>query len=905
MSMVQTKQWHEIETDAALRSLQSSAAGLSDALSKKKLQEYGPNELPEAPAGSIWAMLFEQFRNTMVIILLIAAVIAGLLGEIGDAAVILIVVTLNAVLGVMQEAKAEKSLAALKKMSQPTSTVVRDGWAQTIPSSGLVPGDIVLLEAGNIVPADLRLIEAVNFRVDESALTGESVPVEKQTQPVEGGHIALGDRINMAFKGTTISYGRAKGVVVGTGGKTQLGQIAELLSVQETEMTPLQRRLADLGKTLGLAALGLVTVVFVAGLVRGEKALEMFLTAVSLAVAIVPEGLPTVVTIVLALGVQRMSHRRAIIRRLPAVETLGSATVICSDKTGTLTQNQMTVIRAFADGVECEVTGTGYVPEGGFRPSIAGKEPGPPPQELRLLISGIALASDARLAEQAGRFHPVGDPTEVALVVLSAKSGLPKDLLDHNHARLDEMPFDSVRKRMTTVHAWSAGNQIAPNLKMAHVAFTKGGFDVLLPLCTSYLHQGRVTLLDQDTREQLHALNDRWAGEALRVLALAYREFRTRPAHSDLERELTFVGLVGMIDPPRVEAGDAVRVCREAGIKTIMITGDHKATAVAIAERLEIKRSGDRVLSGEELEELNEDQLADAVKTTTVFARVAPEHKLRIVDALKRHGQIVAMTGDGVNDAPALKRADIGAAMGITGTDVAKEAADMVIMDDNFATVVAAVREGRTIYDNVLKAIQYLLSCNIGELLVIIVAILAGLGRPLSAIQILWTNLVTDSLPALALGMEPPEPGVMSRPPRRADEGVFSDGRGRLILAEGMIIGGLTLAGYLIMLLTSNNHAAASTVAFAVLNLSQLVQAVNARSRHASVIKLGLFSNKTMLMAFFASTALLFLVFMVPALKAVFGVANLTIYQWLLVVALSIGPLVFGEIRKLCRLMTR
>lgn len=891
--------WHGLETREVFASMQSSpTAGLSEAAAEKRLREYGPNELPETAARSIWAMFFAQFKNSLVIILLVAAVIAGFLGEIGDAVVILIVITLNALLGMIQEAKAEKSLAALKKMSQPSSVVLRDGHVHTIPSAELVPGDVVILEAGNIVPADLRLFEAANLRVDESALTGESIPVEKHPRPIAGERVALGDRLNMAFKGTTISYGRAKGIVVGTGMQTQLGQIARLLSEQGSETTPLQRRLAALGKTLGIVAIALVALVFLAGLARGEKALEMFMTAISLAVAIVPEGLPTVVTIVLALGVQRMSRRRAIIRRLPAVETLGSATVICSDKTGTLTQNQMTVVRAYADGLECELTGTGYTTEGGFK-APGGDTEGPAPPELQLLLAGMALASDAHLVERADTRQPVGDPTEVALVVLAAKGGLPKHRLDESYPRVDEIPFDSARKRMTTVHDWREKDLAGAGLTAEYVAFTKGGFDVLLPLCTSYLHRGRQLPLEPNVREALHRLNERWAGEALRVLALACREYTGRPGHDELERELTLVGLVGMIDPPRPEAGEAVRECRGAGIKTIMITGDHKATAAAIAEQLKIKQPGDRVLSGEELDDLSEDQLAEAAATTTVFARVAPEHKLRIVSALKSRGQIVAMTGDGVNDAPALKRADIGAAMGITGTDVAKEASDMVIMDDNFATVVAAVREGRTIYANVLKAIQYLLSCNIGELLTITAAILAGLGRPLSAIQILWTNLVTDSLPALALGMEPPEPGVMARPPRRAQDGIFSHGLGRLILEGGLAIGGLTLAGYLIILRSAGDRAAASTVAFAVLNLSQLVYAFNARSTRVSVTKLGLLTNRPMLAAFLAAGSLLAVVFLVPSLKAVFDVAALTGRQWLLVALLSLAPLVIGEIRKL------
>jgi len=902
MSIAEAKPWHELEAKAILAHLGSSpASGLSQHEASRRLREYGPNELPEGSPRSLIAMFFEQFKNTLVLILLVAALVAALLGEAGDAVVILIVIVLNAALGVLQEDKAEKSLAALRRLAQALASVLRDGQVRTIPAAALVPGDIVLLSAGSIVPADLRLLEAVNLRVDESALTGESVPGEKHTRPIREERVGLGDRLNMAFKGTLVASGRAKGVVVGTGLETQLGRVATLLARQETEETPLQRRLAGLGRSLGLAAIGLVALVFLAGLARGEKALTMFMTSVSLAVAVVPEGLPTVVTIVLALGVQRMSQRKAIVRRLPAVETLGSATVICTDKTGTLTQNQMTVVRAYANGAEYEVTGIGYATTGGFIRS-GSLDRGPvAPHELRPLLAGMALANDADLELKGDSHQPVGDPTEVALVVLSAKGSMPKNLLEEAFPRVDELPFDSARKRMTTVHRWPADGRhgmLVPGAGPGFLAFTKGGLDILLPLCRHYLDNDRVLPLDGEARAMLCALNARLAAGALRVLALAYRRYPEQPAREDLERELILVGLVGMIDPPRAEAGEAVRECRAAGIRTIMITGDHEATAAAIAEQLGIRTPGDRVLSGEDLEGLDDEQLAAAVMTTTVFARVAPEHKLRIVSALKARGHVVAMTGDGVNDAPALKRADIGAAMGLAGTDVAKEAADMVIANDNFATVVAAVREGRTIYANVLKAIQYLLSCNIGELVAIIAAIIAGLGRPLSALQILWTNLVTDSLPALALGMEPPEPGVMTRPPRGAHEGVFARGLGRLILAEGAIIGGLTLVGFAVTLRASG-RLAAGTVAFAVLNLSQLAQALNARSTGHSVFGVGLLANKAMLIGLLASVLLLLAVFLLPPLGHVFDTTRLSTAQWLLVVALSAGPLVFGELRKL------
>ncbi|MGE5508866.1 MAG: cation-translocating P-type ATPase [Chitinophagales bacterium] len=899
--------WHTLVEEQVSAELASSVTtGLTSDEAVKRAAEYGPNELPEAPPRSLWSRVLDQFRDVLVLILLAAAVISCLLGEVADAVVILLVVGLNATLGLVQEAKAEKSLAALKRLSQPSATVVRDGHVCTLPAAALVPGDLVVLEAGNFVPADLRLVEAVNLRVDEAALTGESLPVEKQTAPVADPRAPLGDRVNLAFRGTAVAYGRGRGVVVGTGRHTELGRIAGLLAAQEIEATPLQKRLAGLGQTLALAALALVTAVFLAGLWRGEQPLEMFMTAVSLAVAVVPEGLPAVVTIVLALGVRRMSRQRAIVRRLPAVETLGSATVICSDKTGTLTQNQMTVVRACAGGVEVEVTGTGYDPQRGFRWGDPTSPAGAAPPELDLLIEGLALCSDAGLERHGDTWSAVGDPTEVALVALAEKAGRPKARLASDFPRLSELPFDSGRKRMTTVHRLPGGasapaavQSLLPHLAGRYIAFTKGGFDVLLPLCTRYREDGRNLPLDEARRAALQELNDQLAREALRVLALAYRTYEEQPAEGELERDLTFIGLVGMIDPPRPEAAEAVREAQAAGIRTIMITGDHKATATAIAEQLGIKRPGDLALSGAELEEMSDAELAEAAERTAVFARVSPEHKLRIVEALRAKGHVVAMTGDGVNDAPALKRADLGAAMGITGTDVAKEAADLVITDDNFATVVSAVREGRTIYANILKAIRYLLSCNTGELAVILVAILAGLGRPLTALQILWTNLVTDSLPALALGMEPPEPGVMNRPPRPAEEGVFAQGLGWLILLEGVVIGALSLAGFVLTERATGSHETAGTVAFLTLSLSQLVQAFNTRTRHASIFRLGFFSNRPLVLGTLVSAGLLFLVALVPPLMRIFDVSPLTTGQWTLVAVLSLLPLVLGELRKL------
>ncbi|HHW15671.1 MAG TPA: cation-translocating P-type ATPase [Firmicutes bacterium] len=886
--------WETLEPGAVLMALGSSAeTGLSAAEVARRQEMYGRNELPETPPRPLWRMVLQQFKDALVLILAAAAVSAGFLGELQDAGLILAVVAINAVLGAIQEAKAEKSLAALKRLSRPTATVLREGRTVTVPSAELVPGDIVLLEAGDSVPADLRLLEAFDLRIDESALTGESVPVEKGTEPIGDGRTALGDRLNMAFRGTNVAYGRGKGVVVATGLHTELGRISRLLAQEEAEPTPLQKRLAALGKVLAAVALALVGAVFAAGVARGGDPLEMFLTAISLAVAVVPEGLPAVVTVVLALGVQRLSRRKAIIRRLPAVETLGSATVICTDKTGTLTENRMTVVRAWADGVESSP------PEFGLH-----LDPERLPDGTRLLLTGLALASDAVLTEDGGVARGVGDPTEVALVVAAARAGLAPGGLAVLYPRLDELPFDSARKRMTTLHRLDSEGRDGlklpgePGEAAGCVAFTKGGFDALLPLCTHLLRDGqRVSLTDAD-RAGLQALNESLAGEALRVLALAYRTFPECPDRLALERELTFVGLVGLSDPPRAEVAAAITEAQRAGIRTVMITGDHRATAAAIARRLGIMGPKDAIVTGPELDDLSEEGLARTVERAAVFARVAPEHKLRIVKALKARGHIVAMTGDGVNDAPALKRADIGAAMGVSGTDVAREAADVVLADDNYATVVAAVREGRTIYENIRKAVQYLLSCNAGELFAILTAVLAGLGRPLTALQILWTNLVTDSLPALALGMEPPEPGVMSRPPRPAAEGIFARGLGWLILVEGALIGALPLAGYGLTLAVSGNRAAAGTVAFATLSLCQLVHAFNTRSPRVSLFKLGLFSNPSLVWAFVISLALLLMVLLAPPLQSAFDVVPLTAGQWRLVLGLALVPLALGEVRK-------
>lgn len=903
--------WHALSVEQVVSQLETDVdTGLSEQSVKERQEKYGKNQLKEAPGRTIWQMAYDQLREPLILILLVSAVISGLMDELIDTFVILAIVVLNTILGVIQENKAEQSLAALKQLSAPMARVLRGGHVQDIPAAELVPGDIVLLEAGANVPADCRLIEVANLKCEEAALTGESVPVDKTTDAIENPEVGIGDRSNMAFSGTIVTYGRGKAVVVATGMDTEIGKIAEMIQTTEREPTPLQVKLAELSKVLGGLALALVVLVFFVGVFRGEPIKDMFLTSISLAVAAIPEGLPAIVTIVLALGVQRMAKRNAIIRKLPAVETLGTATAIASDKTGTLTQNEMTVARVYVNGKEIDVTGQGYTPTGEFKLKATDSTPeGVDGEALNLLLTAGALANDARLEKTDTGYRMIGDPTEGALVVAAEKYGRKLSELNKAWPRIDEIPFDSARKRMTTFHRVPEGvftNAISSSL----VAFTKGGPDVLLDLCSHYYENGEIKPLTAAVKEELLNVNQSMAADALRVLGVAYRLWDEKPAEVTsevVEKDLIFVGFLGMIDPPRPEAKQAVKEAKTAGIRPMMVTGDHKATAAAIAKELGIMDEGDTVLTGPEIENMSDDELTERIEHTSVFARVSPEHKVRIVEALKRRHHIVAMTGDGVNDAPALKRADIGAAMGITGTDVAKEAADMVLADDNFATIVAAVREGRTIYANIQKAIHYLLSCNIGEIVGIFFAIMFGLGRPLTAIQILWVNLVTDGLPALALGMENPEPGVMERPPRDPKAGIFSGGLGWVIGLQGFLIGMLTLAAYYF---TNKNALAAGmspseailharTTAFATLAFSQLFHAYNTRSRDKSVFKLGVFSNKYLNIAFLVSALLQVLVLTVPFFRPLFDTTTMMASEVLEVFLFSITPLVVVELVKL------
>ncbi|MGI9953327.1 cation-translocating P-type ATPase [Moorellaceae bacterium AZ2] len=887
------KPWYAMSMDEICQELATDLTrGLSPEEAGSRLATYGPNSLKEPPPRSLFSMFMGQIKEILVLILLGAAVVSGLLGEWMDSIVILVIVVLNAVLGVYQEHKAEQALKALKEMTKPSAKVLRGGRVIQVDVASLVPGDVVLLDAGDFVPADARLVEVASLRVNEAALTGESVPVEKDATVLEDGEVPVGDQKNMVFMGTTVTGGRGRALVVATGMNTQLGRIAQLLQETPPEPTPLQRRLAELGKILGMAAGAIVALVFITGLWRGGEVLEMFMIAISLAVAAVPEGLPAVVTIVLALGVTRMSWRRAVIRKLPAVEILGTVTVICSDKTGTLTKNEMTVTRIYTAGDLWQVTGAGYQPEGRFL-GPNGEERMPLADEnMKLMLLGGLLNNDARLEEGEKGYQIIGDPTEGALVVAAAKAGLIREEVDKTYPRLGEIPFDSARKMMTTFH----------HMDGTVCSFTKGAPDVLLARCVGVMTHGGVEALNEETRARLLAINSELASQGQRVLALALRRWPEIPANlspETVEKDLTFIGFFAMQDPARPEAKEAVIVSRGAGIRPVMITGDHPETALAIARELGIWQEGDGLLTGSELRTMDEVQLKEAAPRTAVYARVSPEDKLRIVEALKEHNHIVAMTGDGVNDAPALKRADIGVAMGITGTEVAKEASDMVLLDDNFATIVNAVEEGRTIYDNIRRAIHYLLSCNAGEIAVIFSAILLGLRSPLTALQILWVNLVTDGLPALALGLEPPEKGVMKRPPRKPGEGVFAGGMGTKILWQGALIGLLSLASYWLALREGRTLQEAHTMAFVTLAVSQLVHSFNVRSMTQSLFTIGLTTNRNLVYAFLASLSLQLAVIFVPFLRNVFETAMLRPGDWVVVAALSVVPLVAVEASKL------
>jgi Ca2+-transporting ATPase len=869
--------------------------GLSEELAAERLAEFGPNLLEEVGRVSAWRQFASQFTEFIVLVLIAAAVLSGVLQEWMDAIAILVIVVLNAILGFVQEYRAERALEALKKMAAPMARVIRHGEARNVPAEELVPGDVIALEMGDLVPADARLVEDHLLQVDEASLTGESVPVKKKAEAVLPENAPLGDRCNMVYSSTVVTYGKGTAIVTATGMGTELGKIAHLVQTMGRESTPLQEQLDKVGKLLVYGCILIVAAVFGLGLWRGVPPVEMFLTAVSLAVAAIPEGLPAVVTIALALGVRRMVQRNALIRKLPSVETLGSATIICTDKTGTLTQSEMTVRKIGLLDETIDVTGDGYDPEGGF--FVDGRSVDPEEHDLQLALRIGVLCNNASLKRDGGegsRWRIVGDPTEGALLSAAGKAGLWRRDLEADYSMLEELPFDSNRKRMTTIWRGPHGGL---------TAYVKGAPDVVVGLCTRIQDNGRARPAAAEDTERLLSLNHQFADEAMRVLAVAYRDLEdefTEPTVDQVERELVFAGLMAMKDPPRSEAKEAIATARRAGLEVVMITGDHKSTAVAIAKELELYGDGDIAFTGSELDEIDDERLSEIVEKIRVYARVSPEHKLRIVRAWESRGHIVAMTGDGVNDAPALKEADIGIAMGITGTDVSKEASDMILTDDNFASIVAAVEEGRAIFDNIRRFIHFLLSCNIGELFTMFLASLLGLPLPLLPIQILWVNLATDSLPALALGVEPAEPGGMERPPRPPSEGVITKRMASIMLMQGTVIGLLTLGAFVFeYFVMGGSVERARVIAFSTTIFAQNVHAFNVRSNRYSVFKLGLFTNPWLLVAFGVVILSELAVIYVPFLQPIFKTMPLGAQDWALVVILGFMPLVIVEIVKL------
>jgi len=924
--------WHSLSLEDTLERLSVQEHGLSSEEAASRLKQHGLNQLNEAPRPGFLSKLWDQLNNFVVILLLVASVVSALLGEWVDAAAIMSIVVLNAILGIVQESRAEEALAALKKMAAPEAQVLRDGKRISLPARELVPGDIVFLEAGNFVPADVRLLEAVNMRVEEASLTGESLPVQKNAAIQLDGNVPLGDRRNTAFMGTTVSYGRGRGVVTSTGMNTQLGLIATMLQNVETEQTPLQRKLDGLGRTLSIGALILVAVVFVVAVINyTDLALlfrdpaayfqqfarvisDAFMVSVSLAIAAVPEGLPAIVTISLALGMSQMIKRHALIRKLSSVETLGSATTICSDKTGTLTQNQMTVTRLWVDGLAIHVSGTGYSPRGDFKVDGKDADIRKYPAARTTLWLGL-LNNDSELEESGEEvdgktYRIIGDPTEGSLLVAAAKAGALHEQLDQAYPRVQEVPFDSERKRMVTVHEVREPRtgDISPftdhTRRGQHVIIVKGAPDVVLDLCTQYQTIDNASVqMGQAQRERILAANESMTRDALRVLGVAYQVVESVPAEVEadhLEKDLVFVGLLGMIDPPREEVAPALKTALSAGIRTVMITGDFPNTARAIAEAIGLLRPGHKVMTGAELDAMSDADLDEVIEQTDVFARVSPEHKMRIVDALQVNDEVVAMTGDGVNDAPAIKRADIGVAMGITGTDVAKETADMVLTDDNYVSIVSAVEQGRIIYSNIRKFVYYLLSCNMAEIASIFIATLVGWRSPLTAIQLLWLNLVTDGAPALALGTEKGDPDIMSQRPRPKAEPIINRLMIVGIVVQTIAITSATLAAFYIGRFTDPQHVEfAETMAFTTLSLSELMRAYTARSERYPLLKIGVFSSKWMNLAVLSSTLLILAVIYIPFLGNIFNTKPLGWAQWSEILPLMLIPSVAAEVMKL------
>ena len=890
--------FHSSALDAIAAELKTDLTrGLKEAEAGTRRKQFGPNELREAPRQPFWRRFLDQFKDLVVWILIAAAVIAGFLGDLTDTIAILAIVLLNGLIGFFQQERAEQAIAALRKLSSPNAKVVRGGQAKSVPAAELVPGDVIELEAGDNVPADARLLEAFSLQMQEASLTGESTPVEKDAQAMLADDATLGDRRNMVYMGTVAATGRARALVVATSMQTELGRIAGMLEREPPEPTPLQRRLTELGKVLVWVCLALVAIVYGLEVARSGEWLKTFLVAVSLAVAAVPEGLPAVVTLALALGLQRMARRNALVRKLPSVETLGSVTVICTDKTGTLTRNEMTVRTIMAGQVEYRASGTGYSPEGEFFIHESAVDVSKNP-ELQLLLTIAAKCNNAKVVpakDKQDAWQVLGDPTEGALIVAARKGGIaesspPVELVS-------EIPFDSQRKAMSVIYREGDGTL---------VIFTKGAPEVILSLCTHELVASELRPLTEERRRAIHADSARLAAAALRVLALSFRGNPVKELEKFAERDLVFAGLCGMIDPPREEAKEAVAAARSAGIRPVMITGDHPETARAIGRELGILSSEDQVMTGQELEVQSDDWLASRVKQVSVYARVSAEHKLRVVHAWKKQGDVVAMTGDGVNDAPAVKAADIGIAMGISGTDVTKEASDMVLTDDNFKSIVSAVEEGRCIFENIRNVVRYLLSCNAGEVLFMLFAALVGWPVPLVAIQILWINLVTDGLPALALTLEPPDRSIMQRPPRPPREPVLTMHHGASILINGVLIAAAAAAGFWLTYRGIDaNLSQARTTSFCILAYSQLLFSFACRSSRYTLPELGIHTNPHLLAAIVLSALLQLGAVTLPFMQPLLEVSAGPIHGWLLILGLSLAPVSIVEIVKVVLAVAR
>lgn len=866
--------WYKKSKNEILQELDvDEKNGLSSTEALRRLEKYGKNKLETKKKKTLFKQFLSQLKDVMIYILIIAAIISAFLGEISDALIILLVIIINAVIGVIQESKAEKALDALKELSTPKALVKRDGSLKEILSEDIVPGDIVIIDAGRYIPGDLRLIDTANLKIEESAFTGESVPSEKDASFLPDKEIPIGDQNNMAFMSTLATYGRGVGVVVGTGMNTEIGKIAKMIEQEENDETPLQKKLSELGKILGFLAVCICILIFIISFFQGRDLLEMFLTSISLAVAAIPEGLPAIVAIVLALGVQRMVKKNAIIRKLPAVETLGSVSIICSDKTGTLTQNKMTVTTVY--------TNDSYIKESEFNLND---------NESKLLVDCMVLCNDATYSEKS----KTGDPTEIALLESPFKLNILKEKLEKEFKRIDEIPFDSDRKLMTTVNLVDD--------KKARV-FTKGALDSILSICNKISINGKLVDFSKEYKAKVLENSNIMSDKALRVLAFAYKDISKENIVLDfLEKDLVFIGMVGMIDPPRLEVKDSIKLCKSAGITPVMITGDHKNTAFAIANELGIAEDISQAITGHEIDRFKEEEFNEKIINYRVFARVSPEHKVKIVKAFKSHGNIVSMTGDGVNDAPSLKAADIGVAMGITGTDVSKGASDMILTDDNFSTIVSAVEEGRKIYLNIKKSIVFLLSCNLGEILTLFTAILLNWNSPLQPIHILWVNLITDSFPALALGVDKTKEDVMNNPPRNPKESIFIKSDKIQLIINGVLIGGITLFAFKLgERLYADSLIHAQTMAFVVLSVSQLFLSLSLRSNTKSAFSLGIFSNKYLVYSILLGIFLQVIIISISFIANIFKVTPLLLYDWIVVILVSLIPFAINEILKLFR----